>query len=209
MDWLQFLDAPPAGVEAPPAGPTLVLSDGDPDGDHGRGRGGRRGGRGRGRDWSLMMHLKRAKKISEANERRVARLVKTRLKPISNSERVVVRMRVGRHQPRVTTEPTTTERRGAVKFSASEYLKAAWSTPSNLTHAGLQLGMDRQTVSRMRQVLAAYILDWQLMVLGSLIIVATLDRPLFVSTREAGDETGMTCIFRYSPNADPAHCRAR
>ena len=128
------------------------------------------------------------KVVNEANRRRCKILVKKKGKAITYT--IKTGKQTGAHEP-------------------DTYFRAAWRSQPSAESAALSLGVARRSVVRMRQVMAQFILQYQLCLLDGLIGLATLHPPLFCITREAWDETGHVCGFRTEHDDPSTDSKAR
>ena len=134
-----------------------------------------------------------AKLLTPANRQCKLRVVKHRK---GNRARLQIRSRLA-------------SRAVAAAGLPQEYFEAAWLTPPSLAAAALAMKVAEFTVRQWRHLVAAYLLERQLLILGSIIVVATMYLPAFCITREAWDETGQSCIFRLGADATYSESRGR
>ena len=170
----------------------------------------------RGKDaktiWSLKRHLDQAKRRLRRQEERFATVAKE-LRPRSRAKVFRVRRRKKGSSQRVASVHFQIAHRGKQEreraCDVDSYASAAFRTPVNSAHAGLQLGVHRKTVQRMRLVASQHLMENQLKILGMLIALATAHPPLFCVTREAWDETSQLMIFRPDANDEETAFRAK
>lgn len=156
---------------------------------------------------SLRSHLAKYRKSKVKNNQAMVEFAK-QVKPRSTRVRIkIVKKRQGKQE--VVLRASATKVRGEKQCGADLYVEAAFKSPPNTEHAGLQLGVHRRTVTRMRCVVAEFLLDLQLKMLASLVALATASPPLFCISREAWDETGQVCIFRIDSSSSASQARSR
>ena len=112
---------------------------------------------------------------------------------VSKKLKLRVRKRLGAHRgSRGILKSHSLElvtRQGHEKNECIDYLNATFMVPTNLAAASACLDLSERSVRRMRSITAKYVLDHQLLVLGQLVMLASVHPPLFIVTREAWDET--------------------
>lgn len=90
----------------------------------------------------------------------------------------------------------------------SAYMAVAFATPACSEHAALQLGVARKTVTRMRYIVAQFILEHQLRLLEGLAELAAAQGADICITREAWDETSQACVFRTDAADRSSECKS-
>ena len=158
--------------------------------------------------WSMRLHDAKRKKAVANQNKGLSTLMK-QLRPSSRCKKLVTK-RSRRGQGAIQFAIVRTGRDSAEPACQPEqYLDAAFRSPPNATHAALQVGVQPRTVVRMRHLMAEFILESQLLLIGALVMLTSIHRPLICITREAWDETGHLCLFRTDSDQSASECRSR